>query len=154
MDHKLVQNPSSLNLHPEQTWGAGSAHPPTTPRGSPTPRHSEMPKITGEATTPSLTPRVTGIPPGSRDTGTPIQPVASSLNLCMEQTWDAGSAPTPATPRKILTPRSSDAIGSLELGHTRISGSQRQLDSQDLGHTQDLRIPGSQNYRITETAEL
>jgi hypothetical protein len=29
--------------------------------------------------------------------------------------------------------------------HTRISMSQRKLDSQELGHTQDLRIAGSQN---------
>jgi hypothetical protein len=40
---------------------------------------------------------------------------------------------------------------SQEFGHTRISGSQKQLDSQELRHTQDFRI-GSQNHRITETA--
>ena len=40
--------------------------------------------------------------------------------------------------------------GSQDLGQTRISRTQRQLDSQELGHTQDLRITGSQNYRITE----
>ena len=37
--------------------------------------------------------------------------------------------------------------GSQELGHTRISRSQRQLDSQELRHIQDHRIPKSQDHR-------
>jgi hypothetical protein len=40
-------------------------------------------------------------------------------------------------------------MGSQDLDHTRISGYQRQLDSQELGHIQDLRISGSQDPRIT-----
>jgi hypothetical protein len=39
---------------------------------------------------------------------------------------------------------------SQELGLTRISGSQRQLDSQELRHTQDLRITGSQKQLDSE----
>jgi hypothetical protein len=44
--------------------------------------------------------------------------------------------------------------GSQELGHTRISGSQRKLDCQELRHTQDLRMTESQDHRITEKAGL
>jgi hypothetical protein len=40
--------------------------------------------------------------------------------------------------------------GSQELGHTRISGTQRELDSQELWHTQDLRITGSQRQLDSE----
>ena len=54
----------------------------------------------------------------------------------------------------LLGPQNLRIPGSQEFGHTSISGSQRQFDSQELWHTQDLRIKGSQNHRITETAEL
>jgi hypothetical protein len=45
------------------------------------------------------------------------------------------------TPRHSNTPR---ILGSQEFGQTRISASQRKLDSQELGHTQNLKIAGSQ----------
>jgi hypothetical protein len=45
-------------------------------------------------------------------------------------------------------------IGSKGVGYTRISGFQMQLDFLELCHIQDLRITGSQNHRITETAGL
>lgn len=57
--------------------------------------------------------------------------------------------PTLATFWESWTPRISDTTGSQELGHTRMLESQGQLDSQELWYTQDLRIPGSQNHRIT-----
>jgi hypothetical protein len=44
--------------------------------------------------------------------------------------------------------------GSQELGHTRISGSQKKLDCQELVHTMNLRFTGCQNHRITEKAGL
>ena len=54
---------------------------------------------------------------------------------------------SPTTPKGSTTPRRSNTpriIGSQDLVYTRISGSQRQLDSQELRHSQDLRITGSQ----------
>jgi hypothetical protein len=45
-------------------------------------------------------------------------------------------------------------LWSQEVSHIRISGSQRQFDSQELWHTQDLRITGLQIHRITETSGL
>jgi hypothetical protein len=45
-------------------------------------------------------------------------------------------------------------LESQELGHTRISGPKRQLDSQEFRHTLYLRTTGSKNYRITEIAGL
>ena len=67
----------------------------------------------------------------------------------------ANSTASPTTPRGSSTARSSNTpriTGSQELGHNRISGTQRQLDSQELGQTQDLRITESQIHRIAETA--
>jgi hypothetical protein len=61
----------------------------------------------------------------------------------------SNSPNSPTAPRGSTTPRCSSMLSNLvsqELGHTRISGSQRQLDSQELWHTQNLRI--------TEKAEL
>ena len=66
--------------------------------------------------------------------------VPSSLHHWLEKTHGSGSPPTPATTRESLIPRSTDTTGSQELDHTMISGSQRQLDSQKLWYTQDLRI--------------
>ena len=66
-------------------------------------------------------------------------------------------AANPTIPRGISTPRQSNIpriTGSQELGHTSISGSQRELDSQKLRYTQDLRITGFQNNRVIETARL
>lgn len=60
------------------------------------------------------------------------------------------------TPSKSSTPRCSNmsrSTGSQDLGYTRISESQRHLDSHELWQTQDLRITGSQNHRTTETVE-
>ena len=77
------------------------------------------------------------------------------LGQCPEQTLGINSKAT--TPRGSSTPRRSNTLripGSQELGHTSISGSQRQHDSQELWHTQDLRITGSQNHRLTETDGL
>jgi hypothetical protein len=54
----------------------------------------------------------------------------------------------------ILTQSGSQDPGSQELGHNRISGSQRQPDSQEFWHNQNLRITGSPNQRITETTGL
>jgi hypothetical protein len=69
-----------------------------------------------------------------------------------EQTLGTNSTASLTTPRGSSTPRCPNAPrirglpGSQELGHTRVSMSQRQLDSQELGHTQ--------NHRITETSWL
>jgi hypothetical protein len=89
----MAQVPSDPNLHPEQTWGADSESTLTIPKGSPTPRCSETPRITGsqrkldsqeightqehwnsdtgkirvEATTSFPEPRVTGTPTGTID---------------------------------------------------------------------------------------
>ena len=65
-------------------------------------------------------------------------------------------AASPTTPRGSSMPRYSNRpkiTGSQEFGHTRISESQWQLDFQELLHTQNLKITGSQNHRITVTAE-
>jgi hypothetical protein len=43
---------------------------------------------------------------------------------------------------------------SQELGPTWISRSQRQLESQEIRHTKDIRIPGSNNNRVTEKDRL
>ena len=75
----------------------------------------------------------------------------------VEQTLGLTSAGSPTTPRGSSTSRCSNTsriIGSQELGHSSISWFQRQLDFQELWHIQDLRITGSQNHRITETAWL
>lgn len=50
---------STLNQCSEETLGSGSKCTPTTPRGSLTPKCSEVPRITGKATTSAPTPRVT-----------------------------------------------------------------------------------------------
>jgi hypothetical protein len=80
--------------------------------------------------------------------------VPSSLCWCPKQTLGMNSAASPKTPSGSSTPKCSNltrSTGSQELHHIRISGSQRQLNSQDLWHSQDLRIPGSQNHRVTDT---
>jgi hypothetical protein len=55
-------------------------------------------------------------------------------------------------PGALTRPRSKDPRipGSQELGHTRISRSQRQLYSQELCHTRDLRITGPQRQLDSE----
>lgn len=104
--------------HPEQTWGAGFEPTSTILRRSPTPRYSEMPRITGEVTTAALTPRVTGTPE-SRNTATTAQPkalVLSGLKLHPEQTWGACNKPTPTKPRRSSNSRCFDTpriIGTL-----------------------------------------
>jgi hypothetical protein len=67
----------------------------------------------------------------------------------LERGQASGSPSTHATSRESLIPRNTDTTGSQELGLTRISESPRQLDYQELRKTQHLRIPGSQNHRIT-----
>jgi hypothetical protein len=67
-------------------------------------------------------------------------------------------AANPTIPRGISTPRQSNKdhriTGSQELGHTSISGSQREFDSQKLRYIQDLRNTGFQKNRVIETARL
>jgi hypothetical protein len=96
----VVWVPSSLNLHPEQTWNDGSASTLKIPRRSLILRCSEMPRITGSqknigCSTPRRmdkprstgalthsrsqltskksfpTPSITGTPKGTRETQTP-----------------------------------------------------------------------------------
>ena len=128
---------SGLSQCPEQTLSASSSPSPTTSRKSSTPRFSSIPKITGkEPTTSPPTLEETG-PVGARNTGTPAQPVSqvpSGLSLYPEQMLSASSTPNPTTTRRNLTLRCSNTariVGSQELGHTRISGYQRQLDTQE-----------------------
>jgi len=94
-----------------------------------------------------------------------VAQVASCLSRCLEQTLGTNSSASPITPRGRVTPRHSNMPripasqdlgipGSQGLGHTRISGSQRQLDFQELCHILDLRTIGSWNHRIIETAGL
>jgi hypothetical protein len=67
------------------------------------------------------------------------------------------STASPTAPRGGTTPRHSNTAritGSQDPWNTRISGSQRHLDSQELWHIQNLGIKGSQNHRITERIEL
>ena len=72
--HLVARFPSSLGWCPEQTLGMNSIASPTTPRGSSTPRHSNMPWIIG-----SEVRRTKHLPPhqeeleqaGSREPGTP-----------------------------------------------------------------------------------
>jgi hypothetical protein len=158
----VALDPSDLILHLELIWGAGSAPILKTPRGSLTPRFSEMSRVSGsqdhrgnvtpESNTPRSTEALThsrsqvrhNIFPNNQLNWTPIrtrktqsstQPevwVPSNLHLYLEQTKGSGSPPTLAIVSESLTPRSSDTTGSQELDHTMISGSQRQLDSQKL----------------------
>ena len=78
------------------------------------------------------------------------------LNLCSEQNMDTNSIPSHTTSKRRSIPRCSNThmiIGIQELGHTRISGSQRQLDSQELWHTHNQRNSGAwsrQDFRIPE----
>ena len=68
----------------------------------------------------------------------------------------SNSVDSPMVPRGDTTSRCSNTpriLGSQELSHTRISGSQKKLECQEL-HTQKLRITGSWNHRITEKAGL
>jgi hypothetical protein len=70
------------------------------------------------------------------------------LGWCPEQTLGANSATSSTISRGISVPRCSNTpriIGLQELGHTRISGYQRQLDTGPLTH------PGSQDHRILES---
>jgi len=111
-------------------------------------------KITVEATTSFLKPRVPGTPTGNREERSPAHteaPVPSNLHLWPEQTQGSGSSPTPATHRESLTPTSSDTTGSQELGHTRISGSRGSLTPKS---SDTPRISGSQNHRFTESARF
>ena len=83
-----------------------------------------------------------------RNSVKPVAPFPSSLGWCPEQTLGPNLAASPTTPRSSSSPRCSNTPripGSQELGHTRISGSQRQLDSQELLH------PGSQDHRQSWT---
>ena len=78
------------------------------------------------------------------------------LNLCSEQNMDTNSIPSHTTSKRRSIPRCFNThriIGIQELGHTRISGSQRQLDSQELWHTHNQRNSGAwsrQDFRIPE----
>ena len=78
------------------------------------------------------------------------------LNLCSEQNMDTNSIPSHTTSKRRSIPRCSNThmiIGIQELGHTRISGSQRQLDSQELWHTHNQKNSGAwsrQDFRIPE----
>jgi hypothetical protein len=93
-----------------------------------------MLKNTVEAITSFPTPRITGTLTGTRETQTSAHPkpqIPSSLHLFLGQIQGSGSPPTSVTLRESLTPRSSDATGSQELGHTKVSGFQRQLESQE-----------------------
>ena len=65
--------------------------------------------------------------------------------------WAKTLLPVPQHPEAAPLPGTLTSPGSQELGYTRISGSQRQLNSQELGHIQDLKITESQNHRITGT---
>lgn len=87
--------------------------------------------------------------------------VLSCLGRCCEQTLDTNSAASPTTTRRSSTHRCSNMTrntecqdpkipGSQKLGHTRISVSQRQLDSQELLHNQDLKITRSQRQLDSE----
>jgi hypothetical protein len=82
-----------------------------------------------------------------RNSARPVAPVPSSLGLGPEQTLGANSVASLTTPRKSSTPRHSNTpriTGFRELGHTRISGSQdprvtgsqRQLNSEEFWHNQ------------------
>ena len=96
--------------------------------------HSDTLMITVEATTFFPIRSTTGTLTGTRKIQTPAQPetwVPSNLHLCPEQTQSSGSPSTPEKPRESLTSRSSDTTGSQELGHSRISTSQRQLDTRE-----------------------
>ena len=65
------------------------------------------------------------------------------------------AAVSPTTPKGIFTPRCSNTPkirGSQDPRSMVTPESERKLDSQELGHTQDLRITESQNHRITKTA--
>jgi hypothetical protein len=95
-------------------------------------------KFTIKATVSLPTPIITGTPqePGKHNLPLPSCPARAQVSFSLYQfpmqTQGSGSPPTHATPRESLSPRSSDTIGSQVLDHTRISGFQRQLDSQEL----------------------
>ena len=78
------------------------------------------------------------------------------LNLCSEQNMDTNSIPSHTTSKRRSIPRCFNThriIGIQELGHTRISGSQRQFDSQELWHMHNQRNSGAwsrQDFRIPE----
>lgn len=87
---------------PAQSWGAGSLHSPTTPRGRAIYRFSNTPWIKWGGY--NISPK-TQSPPGSRDTGNPAQPQHRSLSVwtCALSTEDF--APKCITLRRSPTPR-------------------------------------------------
>jgi hypothetical protein len=72
---------------------------------------------------------------GHRNLTQPVARDPSGLGSCPEQTLGKNSAASPKTSRESSTPRHSNTTRiteSQELGHTRISGAQREFDSQEL----------------------
>jgi hypothetical protein len=120
-----------------QTLGTNSTASTITPKGSSTPRHSNTPRITGSEVrrTQHLSQNWAGAP--SRPWAQMLQPAPQHPE----------AVPLPGT----LTSWHHSITASQELGQTRISGSQRQLDSQEIRHIQNLRITGSQDHKDSLT---
>lgn len=81
-----VQTPSSLNLQPEQTWGAGSSPTPITPRRSQNPRYSEMQRITVSMTCPG--PQDNRIIEEPQLTAHQLCPVSREFWYIQDHSWD------------------------------------------------------------------
>lgn len=146
---------------PEKTWGPGSAPTLKTPSVRPTSRCSEMFRKTGsqrklnsqgirhiqeygnsdtvkiivETMTSFPTSSITGTLTRNKGNTYPF-PGRGKCSFQLAPVLRANPGlwlpPNLATSRESLIPRISDATGSQELCHIRVSGSQRNLDSQEV----------------------